>query len=56
MKQEFFPFVWNSDVTHQLRRYQIPINVSWNGTNFQQIFLEFMQYWNLMLLLPSKMC
>ena len=27
MKQEFFPFVWKSDVTHQLRRYQVPTSV-----------------------------
>ena len=36
MKQEFFPFVWNSDVTHQLTRCQIPTSVSLNGTNLQQ--------------------
>ena len=28
MKQNFFPFVWNSDVTHQLRRHQIHTSVS----------------------------
>ena len=41
MKQEFFPIVWTSDVTHQLRRYQIPTvcpsiaqmhnNIFWNS-------------------------
>ena len=36
MKQEFFPFVWNSDVTHQFRRYQIPTSVTLCGTNVQQ--------------------
>ena len=35
MKQEFFPFVWNIDVTHQLKRYQVPTSVSLNGTNVQ---------------------
>ena len=35
MKREFFPFVWNSDVTHEFRRYQIPTSVSLNGTNIQ---------------------
>ena len=33
MKQEFFPFVWSSDVTHQHKRYQVPTDVSLNGTN-----------------------
>ena len=36
MKQEFFPFVWNSDMTDQLKRYQIPTSVSMNSTNVQQ--------------------
>ena len=36
MKQEFFSFVWNSDVTHQLKLYQIPTSVSLNGTSIQQ--------------------
>ena len=36
MKQEFFPFVWDNDVTHQLRRYQIPTSVSLNSTHVQQ--------------------
>ena len=53
MKQEFLPLVRNSDVTHQLRRYQIPTNVSLNGTNKQEGIFEFLQYWNLVLLLPS---
>ena len=27
MKQELFPFAWNSNVIHQLKRYQIHTNV-----------------------------
>ena len=34
-EEEFFPFVWNSDVTHQLKRYQIPTSVSLKSTNVQ---------------------
>ena len=35
MKQEFFAFVWNSDVTHKLRRCQVPKRNSCNaGTSF----------------------
>ena len=33
MEQEFFPFVWNSDVIHQLRHYHILTSVSLNGKN-----------------------
>ena len=54
MKQEFFPFVWNWDVTHQLRRYQIPTSVcvlEWH--EYTIIFFEFMQFWNFILLLTS---
>ena len=36
MKQEFFQFVWNSDVTHQLKRHQIPTSVSVKSTNVQK--------------------
>ena len=35
MKQKFFPIVWNGDVTHQLRRYQIPTCVRLNGADIQ---------------------
>ena len=35
MKQELFPIVWYSDVTHQLRRCQIPTSVSLDGTEVQ---------------------
>ena len=35
MKQEFFPFAWNSDVTHQHWRNEVP-PVSLNSTNVQQ--------------------
>ena len=38
MKHELFPILWNSDVTKQLRRHQIPTIVSLNGTNIQQRF------------------
>ena len=30
MKQAFFSFVWNSDMTHQLRRYHVPTSASLN--------------------------
>ena len=40
MKQEFFPFIWNSDVSHQLKRYQMSTSVSLNGTNIQQRVFE----------------
>ena len=40
MKQEFIPFVWNGDVTHQLKRYQIPTGASLNGTKIQKRFSQ----------------
>ena len=36
MKQAFFPFVWNDNVTHKLKRCQIPTSVSLNSTNAPQ--------------------
>ena len=36
MEYKFFPVVWNSDVTHQLRRYQIPTSMSLHRTNIQE--------------------
>ena len=36
MKQEFFPLVSNNDVTHRLKRCQIPTSVSVNGTKIQE--------------------
>ena len=35
-EQEFSPFVWNSEVTRQLKRYQVPTSVSLKSTNVQQ--------------------
>ena len=35
MKQEFLPLVWKGNVTHRLKRYQVPTNVSLNSTNVQ---------------------
>ena len=35
MKQEFFTYMWDSEVTHQLSRYQVPTSVSLNSTNVQ---------------------
>ena len=53
MKQELFPFVWSSDVTHQLRRYRIPPMCFSMTQKYDKVFGEFMQYWNLILSLPA---
>ena len=53
MKQEFFPIVWTTDVTHQLRRYQIRTVCPSIARMHNNIFLEFLQNWDLVLLLPS---
>ena len=56
MKLEFLSHVWNSDVTEQLKRHQIPTTVSLKARIYNKECLEFMRYWNLILLLPSQMC
>ena len=53
MKQEFSLLKKKGDVTQQLGHYQIPTSVSLNSTMYIKIFLEILQYWNLVLLLPS---
>ena len=53
MEYKLFPIVWNGDVTYQFRRYHVPTSAPLNSTNiYIKEFLEFMQYWNLVLLLP----
>ena len=43
--------MWNGGLTHQLKHYQIPTSVSleWHEYTTKE-FLEFMQYWNLILI------
>ena len=36
MKQDFFPYKWNSNMAHQLRRYHVPTSGSLNSANVQQ--------------------
>ena len=46
VKQELFPIVWNSDVTHHPRAIKFPPVCPWME------FWEVMHHWNLTLLLP----